>query len=218
MRSGAFWIAVWVLVGTGQAQKGVAGSAPAVAVTAQAVLVEMASRAGVIFSGRVLGVERQDAAGYVDVRFGVDACVRGCAGKSVYVLREWVGLWTGEQERYRTGARLLMLLTARGPSGMSAPVDGEAGAIPLLAAAQPPVMDGQGRVVADTALGVSERVADLRWVQAKALRTMVTATATAAPGQSANGWAGPPAEIFAGGLLDQGPGLSVVLGWLHAAQ
>ncbi len=74
--------------------------------------------------GRVVSVTRNDASGFVEVRFGIDEAILGCAGAAEYRVREWAGLWMGHAPRYRVGARLLMLLYAPGPSGMSAPVGG----------------------------------------------------------------------------------------------
>ena len=130
-------------------------------------LVALAGRAGVIFAGRVVEVRRNDDAGYVDVVFHVDEAVRGCGTSTTYVLREWVGLWSGQAERYLVGQRLLMLLAGRGPGGMSAPVGGMAGMIPLVATRQPPLTRGTGVAPADTAFEDSqEEAVDLRWVQA----------------------------------------------------
>ncbi len=100
--------------------------------SATGVLVEMAAQAGVIFSGEVASVARHDDLGYVEVGFRVDAAVRGCTAGGAYTVREWAGRWLGHSERYRVGQRLLMLLTAPGPAGLSAPVYGSDGAIPIL--------------------------------------------------------------------------------------
>ena len=63
------------------------------------------------------------------------------------------GLWAGDNQRYRVGQRLLMLLHAPSAAGMSSPVGGLDGAIPIrqggaapsqaddTAAAQPPYVD-----------------------------------------------------------------------------
>ena len=131
----------------------------------------MASQAAVIFSGQVVAVSREDSAGFVDVRFRIDDAVRGCPKSGFYVLREWVGLWTGQPERYRVGQRRLMLLTARGPSGMSSPVGGMDGAIPLVATGVAPIANAAGVAPVDTALAPATLAADLRWIQARIART-----------------------------------------------
>jgi hypothetical protein len=140
------------------------------------VLVEMASRAGVIFTGQVVAVTRLDAAGYVDVRFHVEEGLRGAPHTGIYVLREWAGLWSGNPDRYRVGQRLLMLLTARGPSGMNAPVSGMDGAIPLLATAREPLANGTGVAPAEDENGAAVEAVDLRWIQARMVRSGVGAT------------------------------------------
>ena len=146
-----------------------------VSTQAQVVLAGLAARAGVIFAGHVLDIAHNEAAGYVDVHFRVDEAVRGCSKGGVYVLREWAGLWSGEAPRYRTGQRLLLLLAARGPSGMSAPVGRNEGVIPILASAAEPLADSHGVAPAEdgsVAADITGMTADLRWVQARAMRTM----------------------------------------------
>jgi hypothetical protein len=159
--------AVLCLPGRGLGQD---GAPPA---TATDVLAEMAGRAGVIFTGQVVGIERADAQGFVDVRFRVATAVKGVSARTAsgnfYVLREWAGLWTGG-DRYWVGQRFLMLLTARGASGMSAPVDGMDGAVPLVGGGEMPLLHGASEAPADTTLAEAETLVDLRWLQAKALR------------------------------------------------
>jgi hypothetical protein len=90
-------------------------------------LHQMVDKAGVIFVGRVAEIRRLDgggvASGIVDVTFEVDQGIRGCAAGTPFVLREWAGLWEGDDQRYRVGQRLLMLLHAPNAAGMSSPVD-----------------------------------------------------------------------------------------------
>ncbi len=154
----------------GQAARAAAGagggpSGTAIDAATADVLRGLGARASVIFAGRVLEISRNDAAGYVDIVFRVEEPVRGCRPGANYVLREWAGLWLESEARYVQGERLLMLLAARGPSGMSAPVGGAAGAIPLLATRQPPLLHGAARAPAfSTAEGV-DPAADLRWVE-----------------------------------------------------
>jgi hypothetical protein len=125
----------------------------------------MADRAGVIFVGRVVKVQRRDgggaASGVVEVTFEVDQAVRGC-GVGSYVLREWAGLWEGDAERYRSGQRLLMLLHAPSASGMSSPVDGMDGAIPI-------VRGGAAPLAANSSARQAPPAVDLRWVGTKLL-------------------------------------------------
>ena len=128
-------------------------AATALPAETSSALVAMQARAAVIFAGYVVSVDREDAAGYVDVRFRVEEAVRGCNKLGVYVLREWAGLWSGGAARYRVGQRLLMLLPARGPGGMSAPVDGLDGAIPIVASAAEPLADAKGVAPAEDGQG-----------------------------------------------------------------
>jgi hypothetical protein len=184
------------------------GQVPA---AAGAELQLMASHAGVIFSGQVVAVAREDAAGFVDVRFRIDDAVRGCPKVGFYVLREWAGLWMGQPERYRVGQRRLMLLTARGPSGMSSPVGGVDGAIPLIASGSAPIADAAGVAPVDTGLdtglGPATFAVDLRWIQARAVRTtggssanarVVAIGAPALPWRDSSGgdWAGPVVSLI----------------------
>jgi hypothetical protein len=97
------------------------------------VLHRMSDRADVIFMGQVLAVRPEidsENPGVVEVDFRVDQAIRGCTG-TTYTLREWGGLWAGGNRRYRVGQRLLMLLHAPSAGGMSSPVDGLDGAIPI---------------------------------------------------------------------------------------
>lgn len=154
-------IALWVLAVPCGAQ---------VPAAVGAELQQMASHAAVIFSGQVVAVSRNDSAGFVDVRFRIDAAVRGCPKAGWYVLREWAGLWTAQPERYRVGQSRLMLLTARGPAGMSSPVGGMDGAIPLVAAGAAPIADAAGVAPVDTGEDAPTPMVDLRWIQARAVR------------------------------------------------
>jgi len=185
-----------------------------------AVLQSMASRATVIFTGHVVEVDRRDSAGYVDVTFLIDRAVKGCSVAEKYVLREWAGRWSGEPNRYRVGERLLMLLPARGSSGLSEPVDGMAGAIPLVATRTPPIVHGAGNAPPETAVeDGQEPAADLRWVQALAVRSVVTTVASGQPRPEAmrvgsGDWAGPVSAMGTIASGSAGPGLSAVLGLL----
>jgi hypothetical protein len=94
------------------------------------VLHQLSDKADVIFAGQVLTI-RRPSDGVVEVEFRVDQAIRGCTAGSPYVLREWAGLWAGDNERYRVGQRLLMLLHAPSAAGMSSPIGGLDGAIPI---------------------------------------------------------------------------------------
>ncbi|WP_263383120.1 hypothetical protein [Granulicella arctica] len=129
----------------------------------------MSSQAGVIFAGEVLKITEHSqqgsvGSGWVDVEFRVEEAIRGCVGQRTYELREWAGLWAGGIQRYRVGERLLMLLHVPSASGMSSPVGGQDGAIPL-------VGNGVAPTAEDSFADVGEQAVDLRWIQARLLRT-----------------------------------------------
>ena len=125
------------------------------------VLQQMSERAAVIFLGQVLAVKRAgDSPGTVEVDFRVDRAIRGCSAGE-YTLHEWAGLWAVDQERYHVGDRLLMLLHAPGAAGLSSPVDGLDGAIPVR-------QGGSATPYAGSAAGA--QYVDLRWLGARLAR------------------------------------------------
>lgn len=140
------------------------------------VLTGMAAQAEVIFVGRVRSIDRQDAHGFVDIAFDVQTVLRGTAA-ATYVLREWAGLWTWQQDRYRADERVLLLLRKRSSSGFSSPVGGLDGALPLFGGGPQPLMNPAGWVARDTGAGVASGYAlanarvDLRWIAAKVVRS-----------------------------------------------
>ena len=183
--------------------------AAAVPAGASDALLEMAGAASVIFTGRVETVTRNDAAGFVDVGFRIETAVRGCPQAGVYVLREWAGLWAGGVERYLVGQRLLMLLPARGPSGMSAPVGGMDGAIPIVGTGAEPLLDKTGAVAADDGSGGGSGGVDLRWVAARAVRGAVASGGSSGPLRAISGGAvGRPVLPSSGGGDAAGEGWS----------
>ncbi len=192
------------------------GMAAAQQVPAAAVVVlrGLAARAGVIFAGHVVEVRREDSAGYVDVVFAVDEAVRGCAGEKRYVLREWAGLWMEEPRRYGVGQRLLMILAPPGPSGMSAPVGGMAGRIPLVGVRQPPLARGTEVKPADED-DEAEAGVDLRWVEAAAERSAVLGGKAQIEAARAPGWVGPVGPMPRKPMRSVGPALSAVLAVLR---
>jgi hypothetical protein len=131
----------------------------------------MSDRAAVVFAGQVTAVRRVDgggsASGVVEVEFHIDQAVRGSATGSTYVLREWAGLWAGNDARYRVGQRRLMLLHSPNAAGISSPVGGMDGALPI---------HGVGNAVrsendrAATIATTAAEMVDLRWVGAKLAR------------------------------------------------
>ena len=79
-----------------------------------AALRSLASRAGVVFVGRVTAIVPQG--GVVEVSFAVEQQVLGMVGET-YSLREWAGLWAAGQQRYRVGQRAMFFLHAPGVAG-----------------------------------------------------------------------------------------------------
>jgi hypothetical protein len=114
-----------------------------------AALRSLASRAGVVFVGRVTAIVPQG--GVVEVRFAVEQPVLGAVG-ATYSMREWAGLWAGGQPRYRVGQRAMFFLHAPGAAGLSSPVDGMEGVVPVLAS------------------GDDGAALDVRWLSARVLR------------------------------------------------
>jgi hypothetical protein len=92
-------------------------------------LRNLASRAGVIFVGRVMAI--QPVGGVVEVQFAVEQVVQGSVGSS-YTLREWAGLWPQGQARYTAGQHVLLFLNPANGAGLSTPVDGMEGVVPVL--------------------------------------------------------------------------------------
>ena len=121
----------------------------------------MSDVAGVIFVGEVTAIRQlageNGASGVVEIDFRVDDAVRGCRAGSTYTLREWGGLWSAGDQRYRTGQRLLMLLHSPGAAGVSSPVWGANGAIPVRGTSSSPQM-------ASASSAATPLIADLRWV------------------------------------------------------
>jgi hypothetical protein len=102
--------------------------------------------------------------GWVEVEFRVEEAIRGCMAGATYQLREWAGLWAGGVHRYRVGQRLLMMLHTPGASGLSSPVGGQDGAIPITGSGAAPGPQ-------DNFVDAGEQAVDLRWIQARLLRS-----------------------------------------------
>jgi hypothetical protein len=105
-----------------------------------AALRNLASRSGLVFVGRVTAVSARG--GVVEVSFAVEQPVLGSVGAS-YTLREWAGLWAAGQPRYRVGQRAMFFLHPPNAAGLSSPVDGMEGVVPVVATAanQPRLLD-----------------------------------------------------------------------------
>ena len=145
-------------------------------------LHSMSRLAGVIFTGQVVAVRRIEglngATGVVEIDFAVEDAVRGVSG-SAYTLREGAGLWPAGDEPFRVGQRYLMLLHSPGAAGLSSPVGGTDGAIPIRGNGQAQATGeaetgsagtGSAGIAAEKAVATGTsapadgRVVDLRWV------------------------------------------------------
>lgn len=101
-------------------------SVPDVAIAQE--LHRLSSHAATAFVGQITSIQRK--AGLVEVRFRVDQPVRGDV-PSRFVLREWAGLWPPESSRYVVGQRVLAFLYGTGRTGLSSPVLGQEGLVPV---------------------------------------------------------------------------------------
>lgn len=141
--------------------------------TLEDALHQMSDKADVIFAGQVIAIRQHDgqgvASGFVEVEFRVDQAVRGCTAGEPYILREWAGLWEGGATRYRVGERLLMFLHAPGPSGLSSPISGMDGAVPI---------HGSASTMVASATSAQTPLADLRWVNTHVLHPVSYRTAS----------------------------------------
>ena len=123
------------------------------------VLHQISDKADVIFVGQV-GAIRRPNDGVVEVEFRVNEAIRGCSVGTPYILREWSGLWVGGTARYHVGEQLLMLLHAPSAAGVSSPVGGLDGAIPIR-------QGGSVATAEDTGAPRQPPFVDLRWLGVK---------------------------------------------------
>ncbi|MGA1983036.1 MAG: hypothetical protein ABSG84_11315 [Acidobacteriaceae bacterium] len=168
----ALLLALLLAPSGGRAQTLTEAAAGTTPPTMEAALHAMAQQAAVIFAGQVIAVRGQDgvdgAAGVVEIEFTVDDAVRGVSGDT-YTLREWAGLWTGGDQPLRVGHRFLIFLHAPSVAGLSSPVGGMDGAIPVRGEpAQAELRQGT-RLAEDTA-PADARTVDLRWVATRVVR------------------------------------------------
>ena len=109
-------------------------------------LLQLTQRAGYIFSGTVLSVERvqpkaQNEVVTVRITFRVDQAVRGVSSRQVFAIREWAGLWESG-DRYRRGQQVLLFLYQPSKLGLTSPVNGGFGRFNL---------DSSGRILLSAA-------------------------------------------------------------------
>jgi len=109
---------------------------PAPPTTTVAALRQMFDEAGVIFTGQVTAVRHIDPAGgssgIFEADFAVDDAVLGATSNGIYTLREWIGLAPATGAALLIGRRYLIFLHAPGPAGLTSPVGGSDGIIPIL--------------------------------------------------------------------------------------
>jgi hypothetical protein len=139
---------------------------------ARVSLPQIARPAGMIFSGRVTGIERRPAARgqaleTIAVTFRVEDAIRGATPGENLTISQWIGLWSGGQ-RYRVGQRVLVFLYPPSKLGLTSSVAGAMGrfeidswgrvlftAQHLSAFQQDPVLGGKSHVrLSDFALAV----------------------------------------------------------------
>lgn len=94
-------------------------------------LQQLTQRAGYIFSGTVLTVERvqpktPNEVASIRITFKVNQAVRGVAARQILTIREWVGLWQSG-DRYRPGEQVMLFLYRPSKVGLTSPVNGEFG-------------------------------------------------------------------------------------------
>jgi hypothetical protein len=204
---------IWTMVGVPAALGQSVAAAPPQ--TVEDALHEMSDAAGVIFAGQVMSVKvvqgSMGAPGVVEVRFRVDQAVRGCSAGGTYVLKEWQGLWEGGNARYRVGQRLLMLLRAPGAAGLSSPVGGMDGAIPIRGVES---QIGSGVMVAAASAAAPEPMVDLRWVGARMLRSASSATGTGLGGLVSGASVGSGSAVGPASVAVAGASVGTVVGLL----
>jgi hypothetical protein len=109
-------------------------------------LQQLTQRAGYIFAGTVLSVERvqpksQNEVATVQITFRVDQAVRGVSSRQNLVIREWAGLWDSG-DRYHRGEQVLLFLYQPSKLGLTSPVNGSLGRFKL---------DSSGRILLNAA-------------------------------------------------------------------
>lgn len=168
-----FFTVMLLLAGFAGAQRAFSANSDLAAAprTVEDLLHQISDQAQVVFIGQVVTIHPHElggaAPGFIEIDFSVTQAIRGCPPGETYILREWAGLWAGNAQRYYVGQRLLMLLHAPGPSGMSSPVGGMEGAIPLREVENVFTPSGNLPVSAAASARQPVTMADLRWLGAK---------------------------------------------------
>ena len=97
-------------------------------------LTQLTRKAGFIFAGRVLQVERPappaDRVPIIRVTLRVERALRGVRASQVFTLTQWAGAWEAGPQ-YRPGQRLLLFLYPRSRTGLTSVVGGRLGQFEL---------------------------------------------------------------------------------------
>lgn len=163
--------------------------------TTEEALRAMTDAAGVVFTGTVTAVRKPaQPGGVVEIDFAVAEAVRGVAGTS-YTLREWGGLWPANDEPFRPGQCFLMLLHTPNAAGLSSPVGGPDGAIPIrgsgvaaisASAGAAPRVAAHGTAVTESSSASPDPTVDLGWIATRVVVPLTyTTSVTARPVPSA---------------------------------
>lgn len=93
-------------------------------------LTQLTRKAGFVFSGRVLRVDRPPASPgrvpVVLVFLRVERGLRGALSGQTFTLTQWAGAWENGAQ-YRPGQRLFLFLYPRSPAGLTSVVGGRLG-------------------------------------------------------------------------------------------
>jgi hypothetical protein len=92
---------------------------------------ELSRHAGRIFSGQVVSIAMEPDGNAVCIRFRVETAMRGANAGQMVAVREWAGLWA-LAPRYRLGQRFLLFLYPPSRLGLTSPVLGDRGRLPVL--------------------------------------------------------------------------------------
>ena len=100
-----------------------------------AMVQQVSRKAGFIFSGTVLSVERgTSGTGGIEtirVTFAVHTGVRGVTAGKIFTMQEWAGLWPNAGTRFRPGERVFVFLYPRSKLGLTSVVGGTLGRFDL---------------------------------------------------------------------------------------
>lgn len=107
---------------------------------------QMTRKAGLIFAGTVMRVERVPGdVPELRVTFRVGRAVRGTRTGDTVTVREWISPL--DTPRYRPGERLFLFLYGPGPNRLTSPVGGAAGCFSIDAAWNVVVRPDQARLI-----------------------------------------------------------------------